>query len=584
VSFEVPETQFTNSGGRSIAFQVCGSGELDLVFTPGSFNHVDVWWEHPVTLRFLRGLASFSRLILFDRRGTGASDPLPSDEQPDWQEWVADLEAVLDATRSTRPAIFASLDGGSTALAFAANAPERVTKLVLYNTTARFRAAPDYPCGVSDESADSIITALRDTWGTLAFSTANYPDRLDDSDFLRWYAKYQRASIRKGSVEAIARAWLDTDARAFARRVEAPTLVLHREQHRMLPVTHAAWLAENMRNAHLQLMPGGSALFATDAETVIDHVSRFLTGKAAAMTYVPPDKPTVGVAGYELVECIGRGGMGEVWSARKPLTGERVAIKLVRISSTGELRRRLQREAETTAAVKHPGVVAIRDVAEASDGSPAIVMDLLEGETLADKLSREGRLDEHECARILLPIISAVGTAHSLGIIHRDLKPANVFLARVNGEEHVKVLDFGIAKVLGETQDHSKLTATGALLGTPAYMSPEQLAGEGCDHRADIWAIALIAFEMLTSTLPTRANHLGQILKIIAASTGWEPRSLVPSIPDALNEGIAHMLAKDPDERPADLRQVFALVARYTTVSTPEFGAPLSRRGELNRA
>src|SRR5262249_13345998 len=143
VSSEVPETRFTRSAGCAIAYQVIGDAEIDLVFTPGSFNHVDAWWEHPVTASFLRRLASFTRLILFDRRGTGASDPLPSDQLPDWQDFLADLRAVLEEVGSERTAIFASLDGGPTALSLAADEPDRVTALVLYNTTARLRSADD---------------------------------------------------------------------------------------------------------------------------------------------------------------------------------------------------------------------------------------------------------------------------------------------------------------------------------------------------------------------------------------------------------------------------------------------------------
>jgi serine/threonine-protein kinase len=144
----------------------------------------------------------------------------------------------------------------------------------------------------------------------------------------------------------------------------------------------------------------------------------------------------------------------------------------------------------------------------------------------------------------------------------------------------VKVLDFGIARVLGEDPAVTRLTTTGALLGTPAYMSPEQLFGEAFDHRADIWALGIMAFEVLTSVLPTRGANVGQILKVLMGGTSWKASDVVPAVPEAVSDIVAKMLSRAPDARPADLREVFDVLSQHSTRLEPRFGPPMSRSAE----
>src|SRR5262245_37264609 len=188
---------------------------------------------------------------------------------------------------------------------------------------------------------------------------------------------------------------------------------------------------------------------------------------------------------YELEYELGTGGMGSVWAARHLVTGKDVALKFLRasIATRPEARQRFIREARAASRVRHPNVVAIHDVLELGDGGLVMVMDLLFGETLGQRLERRGSLSLREAASILAPVISAVGSAHAAGVVHRDLKPDNIFLAdeaptprstSASGQRgaEVRVLDFGIAK-LHEDHDSPGLTNTCALLGTPYYMSPE---------------------------------------------------------------------------------------------------------------
>jgi tetratricopeptide (TPR) repeat protein len=242
------------------------------------------------------------------------------------------------------------------------------------------------------------------------------------------------------------------------------------------------------------------------------------------------------------------------------------------------------REARAASAVRHPNVIEIYDFLELEDGSPVMVMELLSGEPLANRLRSEARMPLREAASVLLQVVAAVGSAHAMGIIHRDLKPENIFL-RDGSIRHVKVLDFGIAKLTAIEGDFARstdLTASGAVLGTPCYVAPEQVFGEReIDHRVDIWALGLILYECLSGVLPTRADNLGQILRIIATGTIPPLRDLVPDVPPDVADLVGRMLSREYDVRPTDLRQVADILARHAGASAPSFGPPLALGGPL---
>jgi pimeloyl-ACP methyl ester carboxylesterase len=189
----LPQTRYASLGGADIAYQVLGEGPLDLVYANGLTEHIDVQWEHPLMARFLERLASFSRLIMFDRRGAGASDPVPLDALPTWEEWAEDLRVVLDAAGSERAAIYAELDAGAVGMIFAATHPERTSALILGNTVARYAQAEDYPHG-APETVEEIVELFRATWGTEELIAAVFPSMASDPGFLRWRSKFTRAS------------------------------------------------------------------------------------------------------------------------------------------------------------------------------------------------------------------------------------------------------------------------------------------------------------------------------------------------------------------------------------------------------
>jgi serine/threonine-protein kinase len=282
---------------------------------------------------------------------------------------------------------------------------------------------------------------------------------------------------------------------------------------------------------------------------------------------------------YRLDRLLGQGGMGVVWAATHTITRRPAALKFLRgpDHARPEMRARFMREARAASAVHHPNVLEVLDVFELEDETPVMVMDLLRGETLANKLAREAPLSIEVTARIVAPVVSAVGAAHALGIVHRDLKPDNIFLATDDdGRERVKVLDFGIAKLMARDEDPTEarnITGTGSMLGTPCYMAPEQACGEkDIDGRVDAWAIGIILYEALSGRRPIDGANVGQVLKQILAGTIPPLAEAAPSVPVDVAALVDQLLRRERNARPADLREALAVLRRHTDVTVREFG------------
>ena len=270
---------------------------------------------------------------------------------------------------------------------------------------------------------------------------------------------------------------------------------------------------------------------------------------------------------YRLVRLLGEGGFAIVWSATHLVTRRQVALKLLKeeFAADRNVRQRFLREARAASAVRHPNVIAIQDVFEEEGGRPVIVMDLLEGESLGERVRRTGALPLQDTAAVLLPVLSAVECAHGLGIVHRDLKPDNIFLAAGPGDAvAVKVLDFGIAKLTARDGDAARsggLTRTGALLGTPYYMSPEQIFGDGeVDARSDVWSLGVILYECLAGVRPTQAESIGQIIRMIASDAIVPLAQRKPELPTEVTAVVGRALSFDNEARPAleEVRRVLA--------------------------
>jgi eukaryotic-like serine/threonine-protein kinase len=247
---------------------------------------------------------------------------------------------------------------------------------------------------------------------------------------------------------------------------------------------------------------------------------------------------------YHVEDVLGGGGMALVYRARDEELDRPVAIKLLadNLAADEAFRKRFLREARLAAQLAHPNVVQVYDSGEA-DGRPYIVMEYVEGETLADLLSRQGRLPPAEAVELALQVCSGLEHAHQAGLVHRDIKPQNLL---IRGDGTVKIVDFGIARSARGT----RLTETGSVLGTAAYLAPEQAAGEEVTPAADVYAVGVVLYELLAGRTPRTAESLTQLIL-----TGQEQpipalRELAPDVPEALEDLIMRCLARIPEYRP----------------------------------
>lgn len=267
---------------------------------------------------------------------------------------------------------------------------------------------------------------------------------------------------------------------------------------------------------------------------------------------------------YRLEERIASGGMGSVWRARDEILGRAVAVKLLREDLAGDpaAARRFRREALTAASVSHPHMANVFDYVE-EDRHPGIVMELVEGETLAARLEREAQLPPEEAVRIAMAMLDALDAAHRAGIIHRDVKPGNVMLERGGA---VKVADFGIARVAGD----ATLTQTGLIFGSPHYLAPEQLRGETPTPAADVYAAGVVLYEMLTGRRPFEGDSPIAIATARLAADPPPPRAHRPDLRPALDAAVMRALAREPDARFSSAREMRA--ALETALGRPSDG------------
>ena len=287
---------------------------------------------------------------------------------------------------------------------------------------------------------------------------------------------------------------------------------------------------------------------------------------------------------FRLLKQLGAGGMGQVWEATNEYTGDTRALKFLNepVHVDTPEGRRFLREARAAAMVRHPNVVRVDDFFPDKSGTPIMVMERLRGTTLAAELKERKKLPLAEVAALLLPVVSAVGTAHSRGVIHRDLKPENIFLCECESPSDgvpVRVLDFGIAKLVGASKgakDAEALTGAKGIVGTLHYMSPEQATvGGHVDHRSDVWALGALLYEMLSGGRPVDGRDPAEVHVRLLSAAITPIDSLMRGLPDDVCELIGRMLSRPCEDRPSDLREVAEVLARYSDRVVPCFGAAI---------
>ena len=272
-----PETRYTRSGDLNIAYQVVGNGPRDLVYVPGWISNIELAWEEPSHAHVLERLARFSRLILFDKRGTGLSDPVPLDRLPPLEERMDDVRAVLDAVGSRQTAVFGFSEGGLMSVLFAATYPERVTALVLYGTFAKRIWSPDYPWAPKPDARAREIENLERNWATRMDLDQLAPS--EDEAFKRRLATYFRRSASPGAAVALLRMNTQIDVRDVLPTIQAPTLVMQRTDDRDVKVEEGRWIAAQIPGAEYVELPGDShTLWAGNTDEIVDEIEEFLTG------------------------------------------------------------------------------------------------------------------------------------------------------------------------------------------------------------------------------------------------------------------------------------------------------------------
>ena len=272
-------TGYARLGSDRIAYEVVGSGPVDLVLTAGSFGAFDTDWEDPAAELFLRRLASFVRLIRFDRRGSGGSDRIPLDALPPWESFVEELECVMETVGSERAAIMASYDAGPTGMLFAASKPQRTAALILVNTAAKYLSEGDFTSGIPPEEAERLFETMSDRWGSDQHVLLQVPSKADDPRFRAWYAKKTRQIAGPAAAAAYFRSIYKADARSLLPSIHVPTLVLHRASYVFMPISQGRYLADQIESARLIELPGSDGpLFWEGADEALDAVRGFLTG------------------------------------------------------------------------------------------------------------------------------------------------------------------------------------------------------------------------------------------------------------------------------------------------------------------
>jgi pimeloyl-ACP methyl ester carboxylesterase len=583
----------TAPDGAHIAWASVGSGP-PLVKAANWLNHLEYDWESPIWEHVFRELTRRFRLVRYDERGNGLSDWNVDDLS--FEAFVDDLETVVAAAGLDRFSLLGVSQGCAVSIAYAVRHPERVEKLVLYGGFAH-----GWTHGSASTVArhEAMTTLMQQGWGRdnpafrRLFSALYVPDGTEEQQ--RWLDDLQRVTTSPENAVRLLHAIGAIDVRDLLSEVTVPTLILHARDDAVVPFGNGRALAAGIPGATFVPLPGRNHLLLEHDPgwgRFLSETVSFLLGDSASGTDVAPvgEVPltdwlvTGGALGgafgqgiaaelgvsssaleparlpdafspgrvladrYRLESVLGSGGGGVVARARDLVLERDVAVKaIVGAARDARWRDRVLCEARAAAALNHPAIAAIHDMGE-HDDVPYLVLELVDGPSLADRPPTGIR----EAVEVGAAVCDALDHAHRRGIIHRDLKPAN--LVRAAGEDGpvVKLVDLGIA--LGAGRD--RLTQTGHLVGTPAYLAPEQARGGPVDARTDLYALGAMLYEWVAGSPPFEGDDP---MAVVARHVHAEPAPLHerrPEIPGRLQDLILQLLAKDPAARPQTAAEV----------------------------
>ncbi len=278
----LPETHYVQNGDVNIAYQVVGNGPIDIVFVMGWISHLEYFWKHHLFALFLERLASFSRLILFDKRGTGLSDRVPDDKLPTLEQRMEDVHAVMDAVGSKRAVLVGVSEGGPMCSMFAATYPERTSALVMIGTYAKRIKDDDYPWAPSAEQREAFFELMKRDWGKPVGIEERAPSMASDPEFREWWATYLRMGASPGAAVALTKMNAEIDVRNVLPSIRVPTLVIHRKDDKCLKVEEGRYVASKIPGSKYVEFDGDDHLpFVGDQDEILDEIERFVTGSQA---------------------------------------------------------------------------------------------------------------------------------------------------------------------------------------------------------------------------------------------------------------------------------------------------------------
>ena len=281
----LPETRYARQSGLHLAYQVLGEGPPDLLLLDQWFSHMEAQWDVPPVAEFRERLASFGRLIMYDKRGSGLSDPIPTSDLPTIEEWMDDVPIVLDAAGSDRAVVIANLGGGLMAATYAAAHPERVASLVLVDCFARFTRAPDYPLGAPPEEVARTLEEADEAMGRGLMLDLFAPSLAGDERLRRLWSRYERQAASPGMTIATVRLLYESDVRSVLPAIRVPTLVIHRAAGLGFPAAYGRYLADQIPGAtYVELDGTDNLIWAGDQDAILDEIQDFVTGTRPAPT------------------------------------------------------------------------------------------------------------------------------------------------------------------------------------------------------------------------------------------------------------------------------------------------------------